>query len=584
MHSTFTTTFLFIFLISTPVVQSRPTAATPATPKPNDSKSPSSQTNESDELGSGNGSNVDATAATPKGTDIDPQGSMCLTLRNDVDSLGTEVKTLLNKAKEKLKLLPKPDLRVKEDELYIYKVIPNEQYKNVFERCKEYNLGVFSANSEEEVKFLMKFIVKKEDRKKDASDNLIEGPNDIFWLPLEGNEPDQLLHNAYGNYPYVSMLGPELSAKSKEGLLYTHPKPDGQAYAKCTAVERVASSLKVITRVCGNPAAVLCLKKKDFIGSWSARVGKEKQTVIDEITDSVEGVDKITNYIKSTTNAKCQATEWTEAFSTLVRRHFPFTKETTQVSSMTLTSLMLKFPQLKQLLELLNKASKITKEKIGNMIEKLLLGPFVEITTSENGDTICICPKIRLLRNINDFLDKMDSLNSWYNLVQLDNQIRLPELIIAIVTTIALIVAIAGHCVQRRHVKLKEVRHQRRKEKRKREKQIKLMQRSAKSAQTSPRVRSPTPDIDIETPKSQKSVRFLQFIRRKKPKRRNSLSDDPSISSSIPLPYSTYSPPETPSSPSSSSESSSTSSSSSSSSATSPPAEKRRGGRMQTYA
>ena len=578
MHSTCTTTFLFIFLISTPLVQSRPTAA-PATPKPNDNQPPPSQTNESDELGSGNGSNADANAATPQDTDVDPQGSMCLTLRNDVDTLGTEVKALLDKAKEKLKLLPKPDARVDEDDLYIYKVVPNEQYKNVFERCKEYNLGVFSANSEEEVKFLMKFIVKKEDRKKDANDNLIEGPNDIFWLPLEGNEPDQLLHNAYGNYPYVSMLGPELSAKAKEGLLYTHPKPSGQAYAKCTAVERVASSLKVITRVCGNPAAVLCLKKKDFIGSWSARVGKEKQTVINEITNSVTGVDKIANYIKSTTNAKCQATEWTEAFSTFIRRHFPFTKETTEVSSMTLTSLMLKFPQLKQLLELLNKTSTIAKGKIGNMIEKLLLGPFVEITTSENGDTICICPKIRFLRNINDFLDKMDSLNSWYNLVQLDNQIRLPELIIAIVTTIALIVAIAGHCVQRRHVKLKEVRHQRRKEKRKREKQLKSMQRSAKSAQTSPRVRPPTLDIDIETPKSQKSVRFLQIFRRKKPKRHNSLSDDPSISSSVQLPSS---PPSSPSSPSSSSESSSTSSSSSS--ATSPPVEKRRGGRMQTYA
>ena len=514
-------------------------------------------------------------------TDIDPMGKMCVTLENDIDTLSTNVKAYFTKAHAKLTILPKPDRRTDEDDMFNYKVLENKQYEDIFEECKEFNLGVFNADSSEQVKLILKFMRKKEDRVGQE-----EGKRDIFWLPLQGNQPNQVMQNFNGNYPYISDLGAVLKTKA-ENLLYVHPEIEGQDFTMCSAVERVGNHLKYIARGCKLNTAVLCVRRKDFINTYGSRLGREKGTILRDMTDSGKGIDSISSYIQGNVNPKCKSTQWTEKFSDMVKRHFPIVKETESehVGKMTLTSLLLQFPQTEQLLALLKTSSTLAKDKVGEILQKSFIGPFVEITVSEDKKTICICPKINFLSEINEFFEKMSGLNNWYDFIKLDNQIRVPELILTFVAVITLIVAIAGHCVQRRHVKLKELRHKQRKEKRKKDNELLNKKRNMKNVQTSPKSITPKHVSETDTPKSQKSVKFNFRVFKRKGKSKES------IPLNIPSDLS-YSPPRTPTSspensptntPKKSSSTSSYSSSTPSPSSDSSTDEKNSGGKIKKY-
>ena len=514
-------------------------------------------------------------------TDIDPMGKMCVTLENDIDTLSTNAKAYFTKAHTKLIILPKPDRRTDEDDMFIYKILENKQYEDIFEECKEFNLGVFNADSSEQVKLILKFMRKKEDRQGQE-----EGKRDIFWLPLQGNQPKQVMQNANGNYPYISDLGAKLKSNA-ENLLYVHPEIEGQTFTMCSAVERVGNHLQYIARGCKLNTAVLCVRRKDFINAYGSRLGREKGTILRDMSDSSKGIDAISSYIQANVNPKCKSTQWTEKFSDMVKRHFPIVTETESehVDKMTLTSLLLQFPQTEKLLALLKTSSKLTKDKVGEILQKSFIGPFVEITVSEDKKTICICPKINFLSEINEFFEKMSGFNNWYDFITLDKHIRVPELILTFVAVITLIVAIAGHCVQRRHVKLKELRHKQRKEKRKKDSDLNNKKQIMKNVQTSPKSITPKHVSETDTPKSQKSVKFNFRVFKRKGKSKES------IPLNIPSDLS-YSPPTTPtSSPENSPTNTSKRSSSTSSYSSSTPSqssdsstdEKNSGGKIKKY-
>ena len=438
---------------------------------------------------------------------IDADGKLCITFQNDAEPFSAQLKSLLTEAGQKLDAVPRPVKGVEESNMYWYKIVENVQYKDIFHECQKLNLDVFSANSEEEKELLLPFMRRAVDREGQSPQ-----ARDIFWIPTSGNEVNLPIYNLRGQEPHVNNW--DIKGKTN-GLQFVHPEPQDTSFTKCSAVERKGRLLSFVARACANNAAVLCLRRKDFLGTWAADLKDEKQPILTAIKNAIKGTQDVAAYIKSIKSPKCRASKWTEKFSDLIKRHFPYTQEVERLNKITLTNVLLRFPQLKQLTNLLVPISKLAKGKIGEMIQKVLLGPFVEISMSSDEKIICICPKVKFLKEINDFFEKMASLNSWFDVIEIDNQIRLPELILTFVTTLALVVAIAGLCVQRRHVKLKEKKHKHKREKEKR----KINDIELQSAQTSPITKlSPNAESEkIETPKSQKSVKFSMNIFKRKP-------------------------------------------------------------------
>ena len=427
--------------------------------------------------------------------DIDAEGKMCITFHNDAEQFGPKLKNLFLKSKEKIEGVPLLARQGKHSDLYDYEVHINQRYDTIHQKCQEHNLRVFRADSEEEVALLLSLMRSKDDR-----DGTPAQSNDIFWLPLEGNEADQPLYTLSGNNPHVN----DIAIKGlTRGLKYVHPKGN-PVYTKCGAVEKIGQRLKFMVRRCSNNAAILCVKEKNFARSWAEQIEEDKQEMMDNLDRAIAGSDKVLEYLKSVQSPKCTPGAWTETFSELIKRVFPAAREAERVDRLTMTKTLLNYPQLEPLVNLLNKTSGKVLNKVGDIIQKITLGPFTEITTSADFKYVCICPKVKFLKDLNNFFEKMASLNTWFDFIELDNQIRLPELILTFVTTLALIVAIAGLCIQRRYVKLKEKRQKRKQEKRNRKGILKPM--DDKSVQMTPRPKRSVSFTTLFKRSSQESV------------------------------------------------------------------------------